>query len=179
MRANGLLLIVAIVACAPAGPAPPRSDGVIRVGGNEGTSILATGSISAPGIATITAPIDAIWQALPAVYDSLGIPRNTLDVPSRTIGNTGYLTRRTLGKTRLSDYIDCGSPQMRPAADYYDVNLSVLTQLQSESSGATKVTTTLVASAKSPSFSGQFDRCASTGRLETKLFSLLDAQLKR
>ena len=179
MRVNGLLLIVAIVACAPAGPAPPRNDGVVRVGGSEGVAILATGSLSTPGIATIPAALDAIWQVLPTVYDSLGIPRNTLDVASRTIGNTGYLTRRTLGKTRLSDYIDCGSPQLRPAADYYDVNLSVLTQLQPESSGATRVTTTLVASAKSPSFAGQFDRCSSTGRLETKLFSLLDAALKR
>lgn len=179
MRAIGLLLITAITACAPAGPAPPRNDGVVRVGGNEGTSILATGSASAPGIVSISAPIDVIWQALPRVYDSLAIPRNTLDNASRTIGNTGYLTRRTLGKVRLSDYIDCGSPQMRPAADYYDVNLSVLTQLQPEPSGATKVTTTLSAAAKSPSFSGGFDRCASTGRLETKLASLLDAELKR
>jgi hypothetical protein len=179
MRVRSFLLITVVAACAPPGPSPSPSDPVVRVGTGGAPQNLDLGSASAPGIVTIAAPRDSVWQALARVYDSLAIPRNTFDPASQTIGNTGFLIRRTLGKVRLSEYIDCGSPQLRPSADYYDVNMSVLTQLQPDPSGATKVTTTVNATAKPVSIAGQFDRCSSTGRLETRLASLLNAELRR
>jgi hypothetical protein len=152
----------------------------VNVGtGSGGRTTLSTSSAPVPGVATIQAPIAKIWLALPAVFDSLEIPRTTFDPASYTIGNVGMQIRRQLGKVRLSKYLDCGAPQLRPSADYYDVNLSVITRLEPEASGDTRLTTTVDAMAKPVAFSGEYGRCASTGEIESKVRSLLEAELKR
>lgn len=182
MRASPLLLVVALTACASAAtpPRPAGSDGTVSVGsGAGGRTTLSTSAAPIAGVATIQAPIEKIWLALPAVFDSLAIPRTTFDPASHTIGNVGMQIRRQLGKVRLSRYIDCGSPQSRPSADFYDVNLSVVTQLQPEATGDTRISTTVDAMAKPVAFSGEYVRCASTGDIESKIRSLLDAELKR
>jgi hypothetical protein len=182
VRVNPLLLAVAVTACASSANPPPRpagSDGTISVSAPTGRGAISTNTAPIPGVVTIAAPIGKIWLALPAVYDSLAIPRTTFDPPSHTIGNVGMQLRRQLGNVRLSRYLDCGSPQSRPSADFYDVNLSVVTQLQAEQSGDTRLTTTVDAMAKPVAFGGEYVRCASTGGIEAKLRSLLDAELKK
>jgi hypothetical protein len=175
-----MLLVIGVFGCASGGPPTPSgSQGNVSIAAAGGRTTLSTSSDPMPGVATIAAPIDAIWRALPAVFDSLAIPRSTIDASTHTIGNVGMKLRRELGKVRLSRYIDCGSPQARPSADFYDVSLSVITRLQPEASGDTRLSTTVDAMAKPVSFTGEYVRCASTGGLESRLRSLLDAELKR
>lgn len=80
---------------------------------------------------------------------------------------------------RLSKYLDCGTAQQGLSADSYDVNLSVMTQLQAEPTGATKVITTVAAMAKPVMLSGEYSRCSSTGEIELQVHKLLDAAVLR
>jgi hypothetical protein len=95
------------------------------------------------------------------------------------IGNRGLQIRRELGKVRLSKYIDCGSAQARPSADFYDVNMSVVTQLVRADTANTKVVTTVDALARPVSFTGEYIRCATTGEIESRISRLLEAAATR
>ena len=176
MRANPFLLVVVLTACAPSGPRPVTSDASVptpvRI---DSRTTLATTSTPVAGVSLVWKPIATMWQALPAVYDSLGIPRTTIDPASHTIGNLGMQIRRQLGKVRLSKYLDCGNAQQGPSADSYDVHLKVVTQLQEQPSGHTQVTTTVDGMAKPFMLSGEYSRCASTGEIELKVHKLLES----
>lgn len=178
MRGIFLIGIVALSGCASSNAAPgSASSETARVVGSmgEGTvHAISTGSTPIAGTSTIAAPADKLWRALPAIYDSLGIPRSVIDASSRLIGNRGLQIRRQLGNVRLSKYIDCGSPQARPSADFYDVNLSVVTQLEVIAPGDTKVMTTVDAMGRPVSFTGEYVRCATTGEIEAKISKMLD-----
>ena len=136
-------------------------------------------AVPVAGVSVLASGIDKAWLVLPAVYDSLGIPRSKVDRASYTIGNLGMQVRRRLGNVRLSKYLDCGTAQQGPSADSYDVNLSVTTQLQAEPTGATRVTTTVAAMAKPIMLSGEYSRCSSTGEIELQVHNLLDAAVQR
>ena len=176
MRVNPFLLAVALAACAPSGQNPGTSTTnvptPVRI---DSRTTLATTSVPVAGVSLVWKPIDAMWQALPAVYDSLGIPRTTIDPASHSIGNAGMQIRRQLGKVRLSKYLDCGAAQQGPSADSYDVHLKVMTNLQSQPSGHTQVTTTVDAMAKPVMLTGEYSRCASTGEIELKVHKLLES----
>jgi len=71
------------------------------------------------------------------------------------------------------------SAQARPSADFYDVNLSVVTQLAPVDSANTKVVTTVDAMARPVSFGGEYIRCATTGEIESRISSMLRAVATR
>jgi hypothetical protein len=167
------MLIVALTACAPSGPTPVSGGGVAVPVRIDSRTTLATHSAPVAGVSLLWIPIEAVWQDLPAVYDSVGIPRTTIDPATHTIGNLGMQIRRQLGKVRLSKYLDCGSAQQGPSADSYDVHLKVTTQLLAEPSGHTRVTTVVDGMAKPVLLSGEYTRCASTGEIELKVHDLL------
>jgi hypothetical protein len=183
MRAIVSVGLIAVLGCASANTAPGGgSSGTARVIGSVGENTMhaiSTGSDPIAGTTTLAVPADKLWKLLPAVYDSLGIALTTMDASSRLIGNRGMQIRRELGKVRLSKYIDCGSPQARPSADFYDINLSVMTQLQPIDAGDTKVVTTVDAMGRPVSFSGENVRCATTGEIEARVSKLLDAAARQ
>lgn len=182
MRGFFLIGIVALSGCASSNVAPGSAGAeTARVVGGAGEGAVHAISTGAPiaGASTVAAPADKLWSALPAVYDSLGIPRSVLDPSSRMIGNRGLQIRRQLGGVRLSKYLDCGSAQARPSADFYDVNLSVVTQLQAIDAGNTRVVTTVDAMGRPVSFSGEYIRCATTGEIESRISSMLDSAARR
>ena len=116
---------------------------------------------------------------LPAAYDSIKVPLNTLDAKTHTIGNDGFKVRKELGATALSKYIECGTTQIGPNADSYDVVLTVVTQLQPGDAGATKVVTTFESSARPIAFSQEYSKCSSKGVLEARLMDVLRKRLMR
>jgi hypothetical protein len=183
MRAILLIGIVALSGCASSNTAPGSgSSETARIVGSAGEGTvhaISTGSAPIAGATTIAAPADKLWRALPAAYDSLGIPRSVIDASGRLIGNRGLQVRRQLANVRLSKYIDCGSPQARPSADFYDVNLSVVTQLEVIDPGDTRVVTTVDAMARPVSFSGEYIRCATTGEIESRISRMLDAAARQ
>src|SRR6266699_1687633 len=162
MRGFLLIGIVALSGCASSNTAPGSGSAetarVVGSGGEGTVHAISTGSAPIAGASMISAPADKLWKALPEVYASLGIPRSVLDPSSRLIGNRGLQIRRQLGNVRLSKYLDCGAAQARPSADFYDVNLSVITQLAPVDSANTKVVTTVDAMARPVSFSGEYIR---------------------
>ena len=176
MRGVALALCAAaLVGCASSGAsktAPGAANsGIARVSGGA----VSTGAIPIAGASTVAGSLDKLWAALPAVYDSVGIPVSTVDAASHLIGNRGLQIRRELGGAPLSRYIDCGYAQGRPSADFYDVNLSVTTQLESQDSGTIRVVTTVDAVGRPVLFTGEYNHCGTKGALESKISSLLEA----
>lgn len=180
MRGIVLMTVAAAFGCASSNVAPGAVNaGVSRVSGSEGMQSISTGAVPIAGVSTLAAPIDKLWRTLPAVYDSIAIPLATIDPSSHMIGNRGLQIRRELGGVRLGKYIDCGYAQSRPSADFYDVNLSVTTQLQAVDSARTTVTTTVDAVARPVLFTGEYSHCATTGEIELRISKMLDAAAGR
>jgi hypothetical protein len=123
------------------------------------------------------APIDKVWSAMSPAYDSLAIPLTVLDAASHTIGNEGLQARRRIGKTRIGEYLNCGSGQGGPSADIYEINLSMVSRLQPNTAGGTTITTTVDGVAKPASFTGDYIKCGTTGELEKRLVKFVENQI--
>ena len=178
-----LIGIAALFGCASSNTAPGTTPSeTARVIGStaEGAMhAISTGSAPIAGESRIAAPVAKLWNAMPAIFDSLGIAPGTVDPAERLYGNRGLQIRRQLGGVRLSKYLACGSAQARPSADFYDVNLSVITQLAPVDSANTKVVTTVDAMARPVAFSGEYIRCATTGEIESRISSMLARAAQR
>jgi hypothetical protein len=132
-----------------------------------------------PSQRTVAGSAERIWNALPAVYDSLGLPITDRNVAGRSIGTSSLKIRRKLGNTPLSRYLDCGSTQGSPSADSYEVQLTVLTRLLPAGGDSTTVSTTVDALARPVFVSGEYVNCGSNRTLEKRFFDLLNAELRR
>jgi hypothetical protein len=111
--------------------------------------------------------------------DSLKVPLGRVDPTLRVVGNESFKIRQRLGKTSLSRYFDCGSTQIGPNADSYDVMVTVLAQLESTGAESTRISTTVQAMAKPITFNQEYAQCSSKGELESKLLGFLRAELQR
>ena len=118
---------------------------------------------------TIPAPADSVWLALPGVYGDLGIDEVGQERATWTFGNGALDARRHLGKERLSHYLRCGSTMTGPAADAYEVRLSILTQLAPLGPDRTVVRSSLDAMATPRDRAGSAVHCGSRGSLEAAI----------
>jgi hypothetical protein len=167
-----------VLACATNAPpvaSSPESD--IRITGPQGSMGISTRATVIAGVANLGAPVDKVWGTLAPVYEALAIPLTIADPATHTIGNQGMRAHHRLGDVRLSEYLNCGDSQGGQSADTYEVNMSVVTALTTNASGGTTITTTVDAMAKPGSFSAEFSRCATTGRLESRIVQLVEARL--
>jgi hypothetical protein len=179
MRRIALLGAAALFGCASctgaSRTAPGSANaGVTRISGNEGMQSISTGSVPIAGTSVLAAPANKVWTELPGVYGSLSIPLSTVEPSNRLLGNRGLKLRRELGGVKLSRYIDCGEAQGWPSADSYDVNLSVITQLQAIDSANTRVITTVDAVARPVLFVGEYNHCETRGQIESRISSMLE-----
>lgn len=181
VRKLALVGIGLTIACASSstntapGSAPVERARAVGPGGLENVS---TGGDPVAGKSVIAGPVSKVWNAVPLIYDSLGIAPTTNDAAGHTFGNRGLQIRRQLHGVPLSRYLDCGNAQARPNADYYDVNLSVITQLAPVDSANTQIVTTVDAMARPVAFTGEYIRCATTGLLESRISHLLEEATK-
>lgn len=175
MRHVAALLLAC--ACASSGPATGigRSASTTVSVGSAGEVRLAPRD--GPNVNTLDAAVDRVWKVLPAAFDSVGVPVSRIDVAGKSIGNEGFKIRQRLGKVPLSRYVDCGTTQIGPNADSYDVFMTLIVQLMPAGT-ATKVFTTFEASARPLAFSQEYSRCTSRGSLESRLLGAIRAQLK-
>jgi len=180
MRLASLLTLALAGACASAGTAGTTAtpSQTVRVVGPSGGASLTMAANDVASVQTLPFSADQVWRLLPAVLDSLGVPVETLDPAKKTIGNSGFTARHRLKGVPLSRYVDCGSGQMGPTADDYDVRLSLLVTVRSVEGGAT-VTTTLDGAAKPPNYAQEYSSCSSRGGLERRLTDILKARLAR
>lgn len=180
MRRAVPFALLLLAACSSSGPGealPGRSQtAAIR---DASGSALRINPGDGAATASVSFPIDAVWRALPAVFDTLGIPVNTVDPALKAFGNSGFKLTKRLGKTALSQYIDCGQTQAFPSADTYEIYLVAMVQLAPSEPGATTVATSVQASGKPLTVRGDFTRCSSKGVLEQRIVERLRAEAKR
>lgn len=176
------LLIVGGAACASSGGVPelPATQTVEvtsqSIMGANGRVLLTNNAV--PVSTTVNASTQAIWNALPGVLDSLGIPITLVDPPTNTIGNSGFTVHRRLGSTPLSRYIECGTTQIGPNADSYDVYIAFFVQVHRESDSSSAIVTGLDASAKPSAFAGGYSQCSTKRLLETRIVDVVKRRLQ-
>ena len=186
MRRVLVLLIATATACAGSNP-PPGSAPVeqhVAVpggGGSAGSGGASLNIIPSSGLSThdLAYPLDAVWKIMPAVLDSLAVPGDFLDPASHTIGNRGLKLRGKLGKVPLGRYIDCGTTQIGPNAESYNITLTLTTALAPLAGGGTSMTINMEASAKPLAFSQEPFHCSTKGALEERVVNLAKALLSR
>jgi len=179
MRVVFAAAVLAVMACARSthpGSSTPTSESVRVVGDAAGGSIRMA---SSDNVTTATVPFapDKVWTVLSMVYDSLGVPIETVDSRRMLLGNTGFKVRQRLGKTALSKLIDCGKTQGFPSADTYDVHLNVTTLVQAKDGGST-LSTQVESAARPMAFAGEYVRCSSLGTLEAAIVAGVRNRLK-
>ncbi len=128
---------------------------------------------------TILAPLDSVWKALPGVFLELGVEPGTIDQQKHVISNTSFKARRTLGGTRLSKYLDCGSSVVGPNADQMVVTISLTVQAVRDSVEISTLRTQVTAYARSESTSDPAVHCGSTGGLEARIARMVHDDLAR
>ena len=136
-----------------------------------GRSVIVASHADAAGVThVLRIPTDRVWEALPAVYGSLGIPVGTSVPATRTLGNQSYTVSRTIAGGPVSRVVSCGDgPTGAPIADTHRVTFSILTVLEPAEDATTRVRNTVSARASNPSVSGAPVTCATTGTLETRI----------
>ncbi|HEX2093707.1 MAG TPA: hypothetical protein VHG28_14995 [Longimicrobiaceae bacterium] len=129
----------------------------------------------------VNAAPDQVWQALPAVYQELGIPLTANDPTIRTLGNRNFVVARgKLAGKPMSTYVNCGFAEMGGfAANEYRVNLSVVSLVRPGPQGGSEVQTLVEATAadhRAPQ--GRAPRpCTSSGELERQIAAGVQARV--
>jgi hypothetical protein len=172
--------LIAAAGCASSGSSPAASPAEQRIV-VEGTGTSSLSVVPTSGLSTqeYAASLDRVWKVLPAVFDSIAVPIATLDPQKHTIGNPGFKTRGKLGKVGLARYIDCGTTQIGPNSESYDITLTLTATLAATPAGATAMTIDFEATAKPMAFSQQPFRCETKGALEDRVKQLTTALISR
>lgn len=181
MRRVTLCLLVVSTACASSGTSSiaPVKPATQTIGGG-GMGSLTMSASATTDVSHLPFSADAVWRILPSVYDSIGIQVTTVDPATKKIGNPGYKIRQRLGKVPLSRYLDCGTTQIGPNADSYDVVLTVLTVVTPEGAGTGATLSTVVEAQSRPAtFTQAYNRCSSKGAIEIRVAELVKARLSR
>ena len=144
-----------------------------RISGVQSSPVaVRTNPTISRGTVMVDAPHATTWKALIAAYDSVGIPVGSSAQGDGVLGNLGFKVRRRLKDAPLSRYLNCGTTQVAPNADSYEITLSVATQLQPVA-GGTRAVTTVEATGRPIAFAGSQVSCVSTGRLEMLIAELI------
>ena len=177
MHRIALVSLAALSACATA-PAPvaQRDVSTVRVQGVGAFQVRHDDQSTAKIVAF---PLEQVWRALPAVFDSLEVPVGHVDAVGHVFGNDGVRIRKRIGGAAISRYFDCGTTQVGPNADSYDVFLVLMTTLAAGPANTTTVTVTAEASARPVARSQPYVPCTSRTTLDERLVELLKKQAMR
>jgi hypothetical protein len=122
----------------------------------------------------VLVPVEQAWAALPGVYEGLGLAgAGIVDEGQRRFGMAPATLPRRVNGERLARFLDCGYTVSIPNADTYAVTLAIVTQLNGETTDATRVQTVLEATARPRDTAGNQVTCTSTGHLERLIASRL------
>lgn len=174
-RAVVPLLLAACSSATTPGPAPSGPNSVIATGHHGAhISMAATGGTS---VHAVRAPVDAVWAALPSVYEELQIPVGTLEQDARRVGNREFNVSRRLGGEALARYVDCGlGAGATPLANTSRLTLSIVTTLY-PTGDSTQVRTEITGSGRPfDATGGDRVRCTTTGQLEARIVSMLQSR---
>lgn len=150
------------------GGPPPRVEAVS--GGYE----VRLDNSNGPQTVTLATTPEKAWQPLLNAFQKLGIPVSTMDTGQRTAGNTSLQVRRQLGGQPLSRYFECGTNLTGNIANNYRLEISVISRLDPDGQGGTRLQTRVTGLARSPEgASSNPVNCGTTGRLESDLANLV------
>lgn len=172
------LLAAVTVGCASAVTPTQRTETTYIPGANGAFSVTGeNGSLSA----TIGAPLQAVWRMLPTAFDSVGLQLSLIDPKTHVMGNEGIRVRQKLGKERLSTYFECGTTQVGPNADSYEIFMTAMMNLEPVrgDSTRTKVTVTISGAAKPLQFSQDYSRCTSKTALERRMLDVIASVVRK
>ena len=161
------LLLFVLCGCASAGTTSedttPRQATVLA-GGTTPTILAERPHATAAVIAA--APKD-VWAATQKVYASLEIPVTVENPLAHQLGNANFYKTRQLAGESMTRFVDCGSGMDGPKAGSYRIYMSLLTTIDPDGNGGSKVQTTFVPMGQDVSGGGT-DRipCGTTGRFE-------------
>ena len=173
-----LMLAVVISGCSSTpGSGIAARDQTVRV--SDGGSTLRVQPNDPMAIVSVPYTVDAVWNVMASVFDSLGIAVGTLDPDKHVIGNTELKVHGKLGPVPLSRYIDCGQTQGFPSAETYDVHMSVLTQVTPGKSNTATIATLVEAVARPAQFKGDYTRCETKGEIEARIPKITAARLQK
>ena len=117
--------------------------------------------------------VDKAWSEFPTLFGELGIQPGIVDSKQHVFGNAGFNVRGSLGRQRLSKYIDCGSTAGMSNSDTYDLVVRVVSQVVPADAGLATLRTQVEASAHASGVSGTNVRCVSTGQLEERIAHMM------
>jgi hypothetical protein len=168
MRLITALLVLAVSGCASSGP---KTDSEIarpteRIIASDRQGMIRT-SVGENAKVAIGAPPSRVLAVIKSVYDELGLPSATVDPASQRITAPTFDRMRTLGKTNLSMYFNCGDSLNGNIANTYRVYISVVTAVRPDGKGGTELETAVSGAAAdmAGASSGRIP-CGTTGRLE-------------
>jgi hypothetical protein len=126
----------------------------------------------------VDAPPLAVWAAVKRVYLDLEIPVTVDNPTGHQLGNTNFNKSRVLGGERMQSLVNCGNGMTGPNAASFRINMSLLTDVNPDGKGGTKLQTTLIAKGQDVT-GGSSDQipCGSTGRLELMVLNRVKAAL--
>jgi hypothetical protein len=176
--------LAALLACAGifgcASSSGPPAERTTRVAiSSTGASMGSARLHNDPGTATRTLPVppDSVWQALPRVYEILGIPDAGAVAGQQIFGARNFRPRRIDGK-RLSTFIDCGPGlTATPKADEYTITMNLTSRLSAAKDATTIMETMVEASGKPRATAADPVSCQSNGALEARIGELLLSML--
>jgi hypothetical protein len=121
-------------------------------------------------VTTVAATKGAVFHALRAAFDSIGVQTTVADSANGVIGNLELkLTRRFAGES-LSRWFDCGIGHTGPTANSYRVNVAMLAMVTPNGGTASSLRVAIAAGAQA--FSGPLGdpiACETRGALEEKI----------
>jgi hypothetical protein len=135
------------------------------IGGMSGVTMM-VGSTGQK--ATVAASRDAVWAALPAAYEALGLPLSFKEDARFRLGNDQIKARRALNGVQMRTILDCGSDLNGEKAETYDIKLTIETSVAAAGDAA-EVTTMVSGLGRSPNFGNNDITCSTKGELEKRI----------
>ncbi len=171
-----LFLTLVTTACTPAVRKAGASDVLATSGPSQAAADNFT-IVNEPGVGEteIDASVEEIWEALPRVYEMLGLPISVRELRRRDTGVRLHRTSRIEGN-RMSKYFNCGRGLRGPLADEYRIQVTVMTRLRTEETG-TVVRTTVDAWGEKRAVASDRVHCQSRGVLEARVPELVKLAL--
>lgn len=170
----------ALAACGPAASAPSRGPGEMPTQVvSTGDALHVTTSAEVRVVShDVEAPVDRVWNVLPAVYQELGL-ETSADAARRTaMGGTSF-TRRFQGES-ATRFLDCGMGQFgSQIAANYTIRMTVSTTVNPAADGSgSRLDSMIEAFARSNDGANAVAaQCRSLGRLEQLISERVRAKL--
>jgi hypothetical protein len=176
-RIAALGATVSLLACSSAVTPTARTEstyipgaGVMSVTGENGTISV-----------NIGAELQTVWRVLPTAFDSAGIQLTLIEPKQHLMANEGFKVRGKLRNERLSTYFECGTTQVGPNADSYELFVTVRAFLEPVKNAPqwTKMTVAVTAAAKPLQFAQDYSRCTSKTILERRMIDIIANAVKK